>query len=249
MLMRVKDKIAMFIGGGSDIATATAVKFLGVGATVILVDYDESVFERVKGSYAGMEDKVRKYVADARSYEGIEAAVKSALDEFGRIDILINCAGILIHKPIDVLTVKEWRDVIDINLTGIFNSCKAVTPGMKEKKYGRIVNISSIGGRTGRPGVGVNYAAAKAGIVGLTQTLARELAPWNITANVVAPGPLKGRMFFGMEQHLIDGLIKNIPLGRVGEMDEIAYAILYLASDEAGWTTGEVLDVNGGAYI
>lgn len=188
-------------------------------------------------------------MADARSYEGIEAAVKSALDEFGRIDILINCAGILIHKPIDVLTVKEWQDVIDINLTGIFNSCKAVTPGMKEKKYGRIVNISSIGGRTGRPGVGVNYAAAKAGIVGLTQTLARELAPWNITANVVAPGPLKGRMFFGMEQHLIDGLIKNIPLGRVGEMDEIAYAILYLASDEAGWTTGEVLDVNGGAYI
>lgn len=131
--MRVKDKIAMFIGGGSDIATATAVKFIGEGATVILVDYDESVFERVKGSYAGMEDKVRKYVADARSYEGIEAAVKSALDEFGRIDILINCAGILIHKPIDVLTVKEWQDVIDINLTGIFNSCKAVTPGMKEK--------------------------------------------------------------------------------------------------------------------
>ena len=203
----------------------------------------------MKDAYAGKEDKVREYVADARKYEEIEAALEAAMKEFGRIDILVNCAGILIHKPIDVLTIQEWQDVIDINLTGIFNSCKAVTPGMKERKYGRIVNISSIGGRTGRPGVGVNYAAAKAGIVGLTQTLARELAPWEITANVIAPGPLKGRMFFGMEQHLIDGLIKNIPLGRVGEMDEIAYAILYLASDEAGWTTGEVLDVNGGAYI
>ncbi len=247
--MRVKDKIAMFIGGGSDIATTAAVKFIDEGATVVLVDYDKSVFERVKDAYTGKEDRVREYVADARKYEEIVAAVEAAMKEFGRIDILVNCAGILIHKPIDVLTIQEWQDVIDINLTGIFNSCKAVTPGMKERKYGRIVNISSIGGRTGRPGVGVNYAAAKAGIVGLTQTLARELAPWAITANAIAPGPLKGRMFFGMEQHLIDGLIKNIPLGRVGEMDEIAYAILYLASDEAGWTTGEVLDVNGGAYI
>ncbi|KEJ91673.1 SDR family NAD(P)-dependent oxidoreductase [Synergistes jonesii] len=247
--MRVKDKIAMFIGGSSDIATATAVKFIEEGATIILVDYDKKVFERMKDAYAGKEDKVREYVADARKYEEIEAAVEATLKEFGRIDILVNCAGILIHKPIDVLTIQEWQDVIDINLTGIFNACKAVTPGMKERKYGRIVNISSIGGRTGRPGVGVNYAAAKAGIVGLTQTLAKELAPWTITANVIAPGPLKGRMFFGMEQHLIDELISNIPLGRVGEMDEIAYAILYLASDEAGWTTGEVLDVNGGAYI
>ena len=157
--MRVKDKIAMFIGGGSDIATATAVKFIEEGATVILVDYDKSVFERVKDAYAGKEDKVREYVADARKYEEIEAAVEAAMKEFGRIDILVNCAGILIHKPIDVLTIQEWQDVIDINLTGIFNSCKAVTPGMKERKYGRIVNISSIGGRTGRPGVGVNYAA------------------------------------------------------------------------------------------
>jgi len=247
--MRVKDKIAMFIGGGSDIATAAAVKFLDEGATVILVDYDTSAFERTADAYTGREDKVRKYVADVRDYEKIREVVKSAVEEFGGIDILVNCAGILIHKPIDVLSVKEWQDVIDINLTGIFNACKAVTPCMKEKRYGRIVNISSIGGRTGRPGVGVNYAAAKAGIVGLTQTLAKELAPWTITANVIAPGPLKGRMFFGMEQHLIDALIQNIPLGRVGEMDEIAYAILYLGSDEAAWTTGEVLDVNGGAYI
>lgn len=247
--MRLKDKIAMFVGGGSDIATAAALKFIEEGATVVLVDCDISAFERTTDAYAGQEKKVRKYVVDVRDYEKIKEVVKNTSTEFGRIDILVNCAGILIHKPIDVLSVKEWQDVIDINLTGIFNSCKAVTPCMKEKKYGRIVNISSIGGRTGRPGVGVNYAAAKAGIVGLTQTLAKELAPWTITANVIAPGPLKGRMFFGMEQHLIDALIKNIPLGRVGEMDEIAYAILYLASDEAAWTTGEVLDVNGGAYI
>ncbi len=247
--MRVKDKIAIFMGGGSDMATVAAAKFIDEGAIVILVDYDESVFERTKATYVGKEDRVRKYVADVRNYESVVAAVQKVLDEFGRVDILVNTAGIIIHKPIDVLTVKEWQDVIDIDLTGIFNSCKAVVPSMKERKYGRIVNISSIGGRTGRPGVGVNYGAAKAGVAGLTQTLAKELAPWSITANVIAPGPLKGRMFYSMEQHAVEVLEKTIPLGRVGEMEEIAYAILYLASDEASWTTGEVLDVNGGAYI
>lgn len=97
--------------------------------------------------------------------------------------------------------------------------------------------------------MGVNYAAAKAGIVGLTQTLAKEVAGWSITVNAIAPGPLKGRMFFGMESDKIEALEKTIPLGRVGEMDEIAYAIIYLASDEAAWTTGEVLDVNGGCFM
>ncbi|MEG1825286.1 MAG: SDR family NAD(P)-dependent oxidoreductase [Cloacibacillus sp.] len=247
--MRLKDKIAVFIGGASDIATTTALKFIEEGASVALIDYDQKAFDRVQPQYLDNKGTLRTFIADVRDYEALRFAIDEVLKEFGRIDILVNCAGILIHKPIDVLTVREWQDVIDINLTGIFNACKAVTPSMKEHKYGRIVNISSIGGRTGRPGVGVNYAAAKAGIVGLTQTLAKELAPWTVTANVVAPGPLKGRMFFGMEQHLIDGLIKNIPLGRVGEMDEIAYAIMYLASDEAAWTTGEVLDVNGGAFI
>lgn len=247
--MRLKDKVAVFMGGASDIASATTLKFIEEGATVVLADYDMRAFDRLKEKFAGREDKIRECTADVRDYQQVKNVIDKTIEEFGRVDILVNYAGILIHKPIDELTVKEWQDVIDIDLTGIFNSCKAVVPGMKERRYGRIVNISSVGGRTGRPGVGVNYAAAKAGVVGLTQTLGKELAPWTITANAIAPGPLKGRMFLGMRQDLIDALEKTIPLGRVGEMDEIAYAVIYLASDEAAWTTGEVLDVNGGAYI
>lgn len=247
--MRLKDKIAVFMGGASDIATATAARFLEEGATIVLADFDQKAFDRVKDNYVGKESKIRMYTADVRDYEQVKSVIDKTLAEFGRVDILVNCAGILIHKPIDVLTVKEWQDVIDIDLTGMFNSCKAVVPSMKEHKYGRIVNISSVGGRTGRPGVGVNYAAAKAGIVGMTQTLAKELAPFKITTNAIAPGPLKGRMFYSMEKHAVEVLEQTIPLGRVGEMDEIAYAIIYLASDEASWTTGEVLDVNGGCFI
>lgn len=247
--MRLKDKIAVFMGGASDIATATAVRFLEEGATIVLADFDQKAFDRVKDNYVGKESKIRMYTADVRDYEQVKSVIDKTLEEFGRVDILVNYAGILIHKPIDVLTIREWQDVIDIDLTGMFNSCKAVVPSMKEHRYGRIVNISSVGGRTGRPGVGVNYAAAKAGIIGMTQTLAKELSSFKITANAIAPGPLKGRMFYSMEKHAVEVLEQTIPLGRVGEMDEIAYAIIYLASDEASWTTGEVLDVNGGCFI
>ena len=127
-----------------------------------------------------------------------------------------------------------------------FHSVKAVVPGMKEQGYGRIVLVSSLGGRTGRPGVGVNYAASKAGVVGMTMLLGYELGPWNITVNSVAPGPLKGKMFSSMTKENIERLQSGTRIPRLGEMDEIAAAIAFLASDESGWTTGEVLDINGG---
>ena len=247
--MRLENKVAVFIGGTSEVANAAGAMFIKEGATIVLVDLDDGGLDKAARLYVDKNDKVKLFKADVTSYSQMCDAMEYTLKEFGRVDILVNCAGILIHKPIDVMTVEEWQRVMDVNITGIFNSCKAVVPFMKERNYGRIVNISSIGGRTGRPRVGVNYAAAKAGIVGLSQTLAKELAPWKITVNVIAPGPLRGRMFFGMAPDLVEALEKNIPLGRVGEMDEIAYAIVFLASDESSWTTGEVLDVNGGAYI
>lgn len=247
--MRLKDKVAVFIGGASEIATATGKKFIREGASLLLADANKEFLNRAFLEYNEGQSRVKALCADARDYEEMQDVMRYAVAEFGKVDIVVNCAGILIHKPIDVLTVDEWNDVLDINLTGMFNTCKAVTPHMKERSYGRIINISSVGGRTGRPGVGVNYAAAKAGVIGLSQTLAKELAPWNITVNVVAPGPLRGRMFLGMAPELVCELERNIPLGRLGTMDEIAHAIVYLASDEAAWTTGEVLDVNGGVYI
>jgi NAD(P)-dependent dehydrogenase (short-subunit alcohol dehydrogenase family) len=247
-ILRLENKKAIFIGGASEIAQATIPLFINEGASVILVDFDEEGLKKITGKY-DVEHGIKFIKGDVRHYEEMNSAVDFAIREIGHVDILVNCAGILIHKPIDVMTPEEWQRVMDINITGIFNSCKAVVPHMKARKYGRIVNISSVGGRTGRPGVGVNYAAAKAGIVGLSQTLAKELAPWNITVNAIAPGPLRGRMFLGMDPNLITPLEKSIPLGRVGEMKEIGYGILYLSSDEAAWTTGEVLDINGGAFI
>ncbi len=162
---------------------------------------------------------------------------------------MINCAGVLKPAPIEQLDLNAWQNVIDVNLGGCFHACKAVTPIMKKQKSGRIINVSSLGGRTGRPGVGVNYAASKAGMIGLTQALAIELAPDNITVNAVAPGPLKGRMFSSLAEETQERLQSSIPLGRVGEMDEVASAILFLAGKDAGWITGEVLDINGGAFI
>lgn len=159
---------------------------------------------------------------------------------------MVTTAGILRHHPIDELTEDDWKDVIDINLTGTYHSVKSLIGHMKERRYGRIVLISSIGGRTGRPGVGVNYAAAKGGIVGMTQLLGFELGPWNITVNCVAPGPIGGGMFASLPAENREKLLQGIRLGRIGTFEDVASAIAYLGSDDASWTTGEVLDVNGG---
>ena len=230
--MRLQNKVAVFVGGGSEIASAAVKMFIKEGAKALLADYNAQELGKA-AALADTGDAVQTCVADVRSLADMENAMRSAHEAFGSVDIVVNCAGIILHKPIDEMVPEEWQRVLDVNLTGVFNSCKAATPYMKKQKYGRIVNVSSISGRTARPGNGVNYAASKAGVIALTQTLARELAPWNITVNAVAPGPLKGRMFHGMAPELVENLEKGIPLGRVGEMDEIAYALLFLASDES----------------
>lgn len=248
--MRIDNKIAVFFGGAGAMAAAAAKEFLKEGAAaVVLADQGAEALQKAEGQFAEYGDKLQTYAADVRSYSAVEGVVKAVAAKYGRIDILVNFAGIQVHKPIDVMTSEEWQSVLDVNLTGMFNTCRAVVPFMKANNYGRIVNISSIGGRTGRTGVGVCYAASKAGVVGLTQTLAKELAPWTITANVIAPGPMGGKMFYENPPEMIAALEKQIALGRVGKMEEIAYAVLFLASDESAWTTGEVLDVNGGSLI
>ena len=190
-------------------------------------------------------DRVMTATCDVRRQETCDAAVAAVVTRWGKVDTLVATAGIIRHMPIDEMGEKDWQDVVDINLGGVFRACKAVVPGMKERKYGRIVIISSIGGRTGR-NVGVNYAASKAGVNGLAINLGYNLAPWNITVNTVAPGPLKGKMFSSMPQEQQDSLAAGVPLRRIGELSDVAAAVAYLGSDDAAWTTGEVLDVNGG---
>lgn len=244
---RFADKVVMITGAG-DVALAVGKRVLSEGAKVAFADFSEQALaaaaEEMKASGYELE-RVMMVECDVRRQESCDAAVADVLKKWEKVDTLVATAGIIRHLPIDEMSEKDWQDVVDINLGGVFRSCKAVIPGMKKRRYGRIVIISSIGGRTGR-NVGVNYAASKAGVNGMAINLGYNLAPWNITVNTVAPGPLKGKMFSSMPQEQQDSLAADVPLQRIGELSDVAAAVAYLGSDDAAWTTGEVLDVNGG---
>ena len=171
-----------------------------------------------------------------------------AVAEFGKIDILVNNAGIVKDKSFVKMTSEMWDDVISVNLTGTFNCTKAVIDGMLERHYGRIVNISSVIGRMGNRGQ-ANYAASKAGVIGLTQTLAKEFADKGVTVNAVAPGFVGTDMLRSIPAKIMEKILAQIPMGRLGKPEEIASAVTYLVSPEAGYITGQVIDVNGGLYI
>lgn len=239
----------VIITGAGDIAGATAKRLLSEGARVALTDFSDKALEQVGlmlKETGWEEDRVMTGQCDVRKLSDCEAAVAAVKEKWGRVDVLAASAGILQHFPIDEMTEEQWQDVVDINLSGVYHAVKAVVPTMKEQNYGCIVLISSIGGRTGRPGVGVNYAATKAGVNGIAMCLGYELGPWNITVNSVASGPLKGKMFLSLSQDKVDKLSAGVRIPLLGELDDIAAAIAYLGSDDASWTTGEVLDVNGG---
>ncbi|HZK55653.1 MAG TPA: SDR family NAD(P)-dependent oxidoreductase [Desulfosporosinus sp.] len=246
--MRLAEKVAIITGGSGDIGSACALKFLENGAKVVLIGTNPQKLNNALDSLSEYGEKVKGITANVKSYKDMEKAVEFTLQTFGRIDILVANAGIVRHAPIDEMTLEDWNEVVNVNFNGVFNSCKAVVPQMKKQKYGRIVNMSSIAGRTGRAGCGVNYSATKAGVVGITQQLAYELGPWNITVNAVAPGPVMGEMLRKSSEEDIRSRTAPCRIPRLGTLEEVAYAILYLASDEAGWTTGEVLDINGGLF-
>jgi 3-oxoacyl-[acyl-carrier protein] reductase len=171
-----------------------------------------------------------------------------AVAEFGKIDILVNNSGIVKDKSFVKMTSEMWDDVISVNLTGTFNCSKAVIDGMLERGYGRIVNISSVIGRMGNRGQ-ANYAASKAGMIGLTMTLAKEFADKGVTVNAVAPGFIGTDMLKSVPAKIMEKILAQIPMGRLGKPEEIASAVAYLVSPEAGYITGQVIDINGGLYI
>lgn len=246
--MKRFDNRTVLITGAGDVAVAAASRMLSEGANIAFSDFSQAALDGAKKTLMaeGWDgERILGVACDVRKYEDCEAVAAAVKEKWGRIDTLVATAGIIRHCPVDEMSDKDWQDVIDINLTGVFHSIKSVVPVMKEQKYGRIVIISSIGGRTGRE-CGVNYAATKAGVNGMAINLGYALGPWNITVNSVAPGPLKGKMFSSMDPERIAALSQGIPLQRMGEVSDVAAAIAYLGSDDAAWTTGEVLDVNGG---
>lgn len=244
---RFENKVALITGSGG-MGRAVALRLLSEGGNVILTDlFAENLQKQMSEMIdLGYESRVLPLQFDVRELESCCDAVQKGIEHFGKVDILVPTAGILRHHPVDELSEEDWKDVIDINLTGTYHMVKALVSHMKRRKYGRIVLVSSIGGRTGRPGVGVNYAAAKGGIVGMTQLLGYELGPWNITVNCVAPGPISGGMFASLPKQEQEKLLNGVRLGRPGSFDDVAAAVAYLGSDDASWVTGEVLDINGG---
>jgi 3-oxoacyl-[acyl-carrier protein] reductase len=244
-MKRLENKIAVITGGADGLGRAASIKFTAEGATVIIWDMNEekgllTVSEIEKEGGKAFFAKV-----NTASYSEVEAATQNAVEKFGRIDILINNAGITRDASIKKMTPDQWQQVIDVNLTGVFNCAKCISAGMVEKGYGRIINTSSVVALYGNFGQ-TNYVATKAGVIGITKTLARELGRKGVTVNAVAPGFIATEMVKKMPENILKSMEEKVPLGRLGMPEEIASAYLFLASDEAAYINGATLSVDGG---
>ena len=247
-MKRLENRVAIITGGTAGIGAATAIKFAQEGAKVILwarnAERGNAFVEKMKGM--GLEAEFD--AIDSSNYEAVCEAAKRVNDKYGKIDILINNAGITNDSTLKKMTVEQWQQVIDINLSGSFYCIKAITPYMLEKGYGRIVNASSVVALYGNFGQ-TNYVATKAGLIGMTKTLARELGKKGITVNAVAPGFIETDMVAKMPENVLDGMRAKVPVGRLGQPEEIASAYLFLASEEAAYINGATLSVDGGMTI
>ncbi len=245
--MNIKNKVAFITGAGSGIGKEIAILFAKKGASIVLADINEQNLENVKLEIQENNGKAIKAIVDVTNRDSIKAAAENAIKEFGRIDILINNAGI----NMDALTVnmkeEQWDKVLDINLKGTFNCCQIISKYMIDQKSGKIVNTASIGalGNMGQ----ANYSASKAGVIGLTKTLALEFARYNINVNCISPGATETKMTAGIPDNVKEILIKKIPLRKFADPIEIAKAHLFMASDYSDYITGQVLFVDGGISV
>src|SRR5215831_11259579 len=243
--MRLRNKIALITGGANGIGLATTERFAKEGAKIILWDVSDKgngVAERL--TKEGSEIIFRK--VSVTDMDEVQSSVSAAKEHFGRIDILINNAGITKDRTLLKMTSQEWDDVISVNLTGVFNCTRAVAPIMKEQNYGRIVSASSnvaIRGNFGQ----TNYVATKSAIIGMTKVWAMELGRYNITVNCIAPGFIHTAMTDLMPEKVREETIPHIPLGHWGVPDDIANGYLFLSSDEASFISGICLTIDGGA--
>jgi 3-oxoacyl-[acyl-carrier protein] reductase len=244
-MMNLEGKIALVTGASRGIGRAIAELLVERGATVIGTATSESGAAAIS-EYLGENGK--GLALNVTDVESIEATLKTINDEFGAIDILVNNAGITRDNLLMRMKDDEWNDIIDTNLTPIFRMSKAVLRGMMKKRAGRIINVGSVVGTMGNAGQ-ANYAAAKAGVIGFTKSMAREVASRGVTVNTVAPGFIETDMTKALNDEQRAATLSNVPAGRLGDPREIASAVAFLASPEAAYITGETLHVNGGMYM
>ncbi len=240
------DKVVIVTGGTRGIGFATVKSFAEAGAKVILFGSKKESVAKAMDLLQKEGLKVEGYFPNLNSLTEINKVITEIITKYKHIDILINNAGISADKKIEETTPEEFAAIMDINVKAMFNMCKAVTPYMKKQKAGVILNTSSMVSIYGQPS-GVGYPASKFAVNGLTISLARELAPFNIRVNAVAPGIIKTDMVESLPEEVIAPLIKSIPLGRIGEVSDIANAFLFLASPKASYITGAILPVDGAA--
>jgi 3-oxoacyl-[acyl-carrier protein] reductase len=235
-------KTALVTGATGGIGEAIARALHVRGATVAL---SGTRAEKLEALAADLGERVHVLPANLSDRAAVDALVPAAESAMGQLDILVNNAGITRDNLFMRMKDEEWDDVIEVNLTAGFRLCRAAVKGMMRRRYGRIINIASVVGVTGNPGQG-NYAAAKAGLIGMAKSLAREVASRNITVNTIAPGFIETPMTDALNDKQKESILTTVPAGRLGKADEIAAAALYLASEEAAYVTGETLHVNGG---
>ena len=244
-MFSLKNKVAVVTGASRGIGKSITESLAKAGAHVVCASRTKDDLDSLVNSLNSQGLSTSYFSCDVSHLEDFKSLIDDTVSNHDSIDILINNAGITKDTLIMRMTENDWDTVIDINLKGVFNGIKCVTRQMMKQKYGRIINISSIVGLIGNPGQ-VNYAASKAGIIGLSKATAKELASRNITVNTIAPGYISTEMSDAIEEKTKENLLNQIPLGRIGSPEDIANMALYLASDQAGYITGQTIAIDGG---
>ena len=242
--MDLSGRVAIVTGSGQGIGKAIALKLAEVGATVVVNDINESA-QGVAEEIRAMNRQSLAVLADVSSSPDVARMVETTVDTYGKVDILVNNAGILCDRLVVRMSDEDWDRVLNVNLKGVFICTRAVLKHMVEQRRGRIISITSIVGMTGNPGQ-ANYASSKAGIIGFTRTIAREMASRGITANAVAPGFMDTDMTRQLSESRRQEFIAHVPLGYFGSPNDVAEAVAFLASEEARYINGQILGVDGG---
>jgi 3-oxoacyl-[acyl-carrier protein] reductase len=241
-------RVAIVTGGSRGIGAAIAASLAEDGAAVLVSGRDAERLDRAVKTLEASGAAVLGVAADAASREDCERLVETARQRFGRLDVLVNNAGITRDALLVRMKDEDWDCVMDTNLRGVFLMTRAASKAMMRQRSGRIINVASAAGAMGNPGQ-ANYSAAKAGVIGLTKAAARELAHWSILVNAVAPGLIQTDMSAGIPEAAREALLAQVPLGRIGAAREVAEVVRFLAGDGATYITGQVIHVNGGLYI
>lgn len=245
----LKDRVAIVTGAAQGIGQAAAIMLAEEGAAVVIWDVKA---EAAKNTISLLKSKGKRAMymegVDITSLESVQEACAKVVEEYGQIDILVNNAGIVRDASFKKMTPEQWQQVIDVNLTGVFNCTKAASKYMMEANYGKIVNLASVVGIYGNFGQ-TNYVAAKAGVIGMTKVWGRELGKHNITVNAVAPGPTDTSMLATVPDEVRQQMKQRVPLRRLGKPEEIAKVILFFASEASSFVTGQTLTADGGTYL